>query len=84
LEAALGYRQVLPMRQLHSMEEFLEKLSDIKEVIFDGTERPVQLPKDSDKRYNCVVSIYRNHIADFDDQLMLVATGLWNFYLNTA
>jgi hypothetical protein len=36
------------------------------------------------KRYNCVVSIYRNRIADFDDQLMLVSTGPWNFYLNTA
>jgi hypothetical protein len=36
------------------------------------------------KRYNCVVSIYRNRKADFDDRLMLVATGLWNFYLNAA
>jgi hypothetical protein len=32
-------------------------------------------------RYNCVVSIYRNRVTDFDDQLMLVVTGLWNFYL---
>ncbi len=36
------------------------------------------------KRYNCVASVYRNRKIDFDDQLMLVATGLWNFYLSTA
>jgi Helix-turn-helix of DDE superfamily endonuclease len=50
LETALGYKQVLPIRQLHSMEEFLEKFYGIEEVIFDGTERPVQRPKDSDKQ----------------------------------
>jgi hypothetical protein len=33
------------------------------------------------KRYNAVASIYRNRVTDFDDLLMLVATGLWNFYL---
>jgi hypothetical protein len=36
------------------------------------------------KRYGAVSDIYRNHIADFDDQLMLTATGLWNFYLMAA
>jgi Helix-turn-helix of DDE superfamily endonuclease len=50
LEAALGYQQALPLRQINSMEEFLEKFPDIEEVIFDGTERPVQRPKDSDKQ----------------------------------
>jgi Helix-turn-helix of DDE superfamily endonuclease len=50
LETALGYKQVLPVRQLNSMEEFLEKFTDIEEVIFEGTERPVQRPKDSDKQ----------------------------------
>ena len=50
LETALGYKQALPLRQLSSMEEFIEKFSDIKEVIFDGTERPVQRPKDHEKQ----------------------------------
>jgi Helix-turn-helix of DDE superfamily endonuclease len=50
LGAALGYQQALPLRQLKSMEEFLEKFSDIEKVIFDGTERPVQRPKDSDRQ----------------------------------
>jgi DDE superfamily endonuclease/Helix-turn-helix of DDE superfamily endonuclease len=50
LECALGKKQVLPVRQLRSMEEFLERFSDVKEVIFDGTERPVQRPKDAEKQ----------------------------------
>jgi Helix-turn-helix of DDE superfamily endonuclease len=50
LEVALGYKQALPMRQLRSMEEFVEKFPDVEEVIFDGTERPVQRPKDSEKQ----------------------------------
>jgi DDE superfamily endonuclease len=36
------------------------------------------------KRYNAVASIYRNRVTDFDDHLMLVAAGLWNFYLEAA
>jgi Helix-turn-helix of DDE superfamily endonuclease len=50
LEVALGYQEALPLLQLNSMEEFLKKFSDIEEVIFDGTERTVQRPKDSDKQ----------------------------------
>lgn len=36
------------------------------------------------KRYNSVTAVYRNRVSDFDDRLMLIATGLWNFYLDTA
>jgi hypothetical protein len=37
------------------------------------------------KQYNAVAAIYyRNHTAHFNDQLMVVATGLWNFYLDAA
>jgi hypothetical protein len=36
------------------------------------------------KRYNAVSAVYRNRVPDFDDRLMLVATGLWNFYLEAA
>jgi DDE superfamily endonuclease/Helix-turn-helix of DDE superfamily endonuclease len=196
LETALGYKQALPERKLRSMAEFIERFPDVKEVIFDGTERPVQRPKDSKKqtehysgkkkrhtrkhvtgttrqkrviiltkarpgtihdkrqldeedivgnipnevevegdlgfyglqnefinvqvphkkprgkeltaqqkqenrefsqervkcehahagikRYNAVTDVYRNRVTDFDDLLMLIATGLWNFYLDAA
>ena len=36
------------------------------------------------KRYNSVTAVYRNRVPDFDDRLMLIAAGLWNFYLDTA
>lgn len=36
------------------------------------------------KRYNAVSHIYRNRVTNFDDHLMLTATGLWNFYLMAA
>ena len=36
------------------------------------------------KRYNSVTAVYRNRVPDFDDRLMLNATGLWNFYLDAA
>lgn len=36
------------------------------------------------KRYGAVSAVYRNRIQDFDDNLMLSAAGLWNFYLMSA
>ena len=36
------------------------------------------------KRYRSVTDVYRNRVADFDDRLMLNATGLWNLYLDAA
>lgn len=36
------------------------------------------------KRYGAVSAVYRNRIEEFDDHLMLTATGLWNFYLMAA
>jgi hypothetical protein len=50
LEAALGYKQALPERKLHSLEECIERFPEVKEVILDGTERPVQCPKDAQKQ----------------------------------
>ena len=36
------------------------------------------------KRYGIVSDIYRNHRRGFDDDVMMVACGLWNYYLKTA
>lgn len=36
------------------------------------------------KRYRAVGDVYRNRTEDFDDQLMLIASGLWNHYLEAA
>jgi len=50
LETALGKKQALPERKIHSIEDFLAKFADIQEVIIDGTERPVQRPKDAEQQ----------------------------------
>ena len=50
LETALGKKQALPERKIHSVEEFLAKFADVQEVIIDGTERPVQRPQDTEQQ----------------------------------
>ncbi len=50
LEQTLGYQQALPERKLRSMEEFFERFPAVKEVILDGTERPVPRPKDLEQQ----------------------------------
>ena len=50
LEQALGEKQVLPARKLRSLAEFIERFPEVKAVIVDGTERPVQRPKDPEKQ----------------------------------
>lgn len=48
LEKALGHKQALPQRKLRSMAEFLACFPEVKRVILDGTELPVQRPQDSE------------------------------------
>jgi hypothetical protein len=47
LETALGKKMALPERKLESIEQFLERFPEVKEVILDGTERPVQRSQDA-------------------------------------
>lgn len=54
----------------------LRKLSQLR-VVFENAFAGV-------KRYGAVSQIYRNHKHDFDDKLMLTASGLWNLYLMAA
>lgn len=50
LEASLGRKLVLPKRKITSIEEFYRCFPDAKDVLVDGTERPIQRPKDQKKR----------------------------------
>lgn len=50
LEKALGKAMVLPARRIKSVKEFLERFPAVKELIIDGTERPVQRPKNKKKQ----------------------------------
>lgn len=51
LEKTLGRKLVLPDRKISSVEEFLKKFPEAKDVFGDGTERGIQRPK-SQKRQN--------------------------------
>jgi len=46
LEQTLGKKMVLPERKLDSIEAFLERFPEVKRVMIDGTERPIQRPQD--------------------------------------
>lgn len=48
LEKTLGKKMVLPERKLDSIEAFLERFPEVKRVMIDGTERPVQRPQDTE------------------------------------
>jgi hypothetical protein len=50
LEIALGQKMVLPKRKLTSMEEFIDAFPEVKRVIVDGTQRPIQRAKDQEKQ----------------------------------
>ena len=50
LEEVLGQVMVLPERKIRSLQEFVERFPEAKEVFVDGTERPIQRPKDNDKQ----------------------------------
>jgi hypothetical protein len=196
LEQTLGEKKVLPLRQIKTIQEFIQHFPQVKQVIIDGVERPINRPQDREKqqenylgkkkrhtrknlavvspekkilqltpthegkihdkkipdnydliggipeeievlldsgfqgvqkaydnlrlphkkprggelteeqkeenqelskqrvlcenafagvkRYNAVSTIYRNRVPEFDDHLMLVACGLWNFSLDIA
>lgn len=50
LQAALGKKSALPKRQLKSVEDFFKAFPEAKEVFIDGTERPIQRPKNREKQ----------------------------------
>jgi len=50
LEKALGKALALPARKIRGLKEFLERFPEVKELIVDGTERPVQRPKNKQKQ----------------------------------
>ncbi|MEA5623632.1 transposase family protein [Nostoc sp. UHCC 0251] len=50
IETVLGKKMVLPERKLESIEEFIARFPYAQEVMIDGTERPIQRPKDEEKQ----------------------------------
>jgi DDE superfamily endonuclease/Helix-turn-helix of DDE superfamily endonuclease len=50
LEETLGEKMALPKRKVTSLEDFVEAFPDVKRVILDGTERPIQRAKDREQQ----------------------------------
>ena len=50
LEKTLGRKMVLPEREINTVEELLEVFPDVGDILIDGTERPIQRPKDNEKQ----------------------------------
>jgi len=50
LERTLGEEQVLPKRKITDAKEFLSLFPEVRAVFVDGTERPIQRPKDSQRQ----------------------------------
>ncbi len=50
VEAALGKKMALPERKLSSIEEFIARFPDVERVMIDGTERPIQRPKNPEQQ----------------------------------
>jgi hypothetical protein len=50
LEKALGRECMLPARRISSMEEFIQVFPGVRDLFIDGTERPIQRPKNAKRR----------------------------------
>ena len=50
LEKALGREMVLPKRKINNLEELLAAFPGVRDLLIDGTERPIQRPKDDEKQ----------------------------------
>jgi hypothetical protein len=50
LEKTLKEKKVLPLRQLKSIDEFIEHFPLVRKVIVDGTERPICRPQDKERQ----------------------------------
>lgn len=60
LNEALGYEQQLPARNPATIEQILKGCPGL-EFIIDGTERPIQRPKDKDRQKNCYSGKKKRH-----------------------
>jgi hypothetical protein len=75
LESSLGKKLVMPKRQMRTIEEFIEAFPEVKEVFIDGTERPIQRPKNKVKQKNNYSGKKKRHtvknivIADKDKRI---------------
>ena len=79
LEATLGRKIVLPARKITSIEEFYQKFPEARDVLVDGSERPVQKPKNQKKRKKLYSgkkkTTTRKHIVIGDPKKRILVLG---------
>ena len=79
LEKTLGRKITMPQKKISSIEEFLEKFPEAKDLFVDGVERPIQRPKNQ-KRQNKLYSgkkkrhMKKSIIAVNEKKRILIAT----------
>lgn len=79
LEKTLKRKMVLPERRMKRIEEFLEMFPEAREVFVDGTERPIQRPKDSKQQKDKYSGKKKHHtvkniiIAQKDKQIKFLS-----------
>jgi hypothetical protein len=61
LERVLDKKMVLPKRKINTFEELIEMFPGVKDLFIDGTERPIQRPKDNEKQKK-IIQARRKHI----------------------
>ncbi|MCK5176254.1 MAG: transposase, partial [Candidatus Aenigmarchaeota archaeon] len=61
LEQTLGRKLVLPKRQIRTLDELTSLFPELFDIFVDGTERPMQRPKNKDKQKNNYSSKKKKH-----------------------
>ena len=79
LEKALGKKMKLPERRINSVEEFMEKFPEVKDVFVDGTERRMQRPQKPKRNRRYYSGKKKSHtrkniiMTDEDKRILLVS-----------
>jgi hypothetical protein len=79
LEKTLGRRLVMPKKKISSVEEFIEAFPDLKDILIDGVERPIQRPKNQKRQSKLYSGKKKRHmrksvIAVNDKKKILILT----------
>lgn len=79
LEKAMGKKIKLPVRKITSVEEFMAKFPEVKDIFPDGTERRTQRPKNSKRNRRHYSGKKKGHtrknviVADANRRILLVS-----------
>jgi hypothetical protein len=83
-----GYKKQYPNHTV-SMPERKPRTRDLSKTVKEQNKRKsavrvlVEHAIGGIKRLNIVSHVFRNKVADFDDKVMLISCGLWNYHLDT-